>query len=57
MSAKKTGGHGASLKAKNSAMAARMKADGVERATMKCPLCNRMVGIKTFGSHILGCRR
>lgn len=56
MSAKKTGGHGASTKAKNAAMAARMKADGVERATMKCPLCNRMVGIKSFERHVLGCR-
>lgn len=56
MSAKKSGGHGASTKAANQAMAARMKAEGVERRTCRCPICHHLVSINGLFSHLTGCK-
>lgn len=40
----------------DSEMAGRMKADGIERSTGRCPICYRMVGLHMkMYSHILGC--
>ena len=55
MAAKKTGGAGPRLKAKNQAMAAAMKAQGVTRHTANCPLCHRLVAIHNLYGHIGRC--
>lgn len=56
MGAKRTGGTGARLKAKNQAMAAAMKAQGVERTTCLCPLCHGKVALSRLYTHILNCK-
>lgn len=56
MAAKKTGGTGARRKAKDSAMAAMMKAQGVERTTMNCPMCHKRIGINSQYSHLGKCQ-
>ena len=43
---------GADLKAKNSAMAARMKAEGVTRNIMRCPMCSQEIGISSLPFHM-----
>lgn len=52
------GARGSNLKAKNSAMAARMKADGICRRTMRCPICHHLIGISGLFAHMgrAGCR-
>jgi ribosomal protein L37AE/L43A len=56
MSAKKTGGTAGRLRAKNSAMAAAMKAEGIQRHTAKCPVCHRAVAISSMYAHIVTCK-
>lgn len=56
MSAKKSGGTGARLKAKNQAMAAEMKRLGIERKVARCPVCNKVVGLNTIAQHIGSCK-
>ena len=56
MGARKSGSTGINLRAKNSAMAARMKAEGVERTTCRCPLCHKTVSLKQIGVHTLACK-
>lgn len=56
MAAKKTGGTVGRVKAKNQAMAAAMKAAGVERRTGNCPLCHKEVSLHKLYSHILTCK-
>lgn len=50
--ARKTGGTGARKKALDSAMAARLKQDGVVRTTQRCAACGKMVGLKNYPNHI-----
>jgi hypothetical protein len=56
MSAKKTGGTAGRMRAKNSAMAAALKAAGIERHTGKCPVCNRIVSLGSIYNHIVTCK-
>lgn len=56
MSAKKTGGTVGRLKAKNQAMAAMMKAQGIERHTANCPLCHKQVSLRNLYGHIGTCK-
>lgn len=52
MSAKKSGGTAARKRAKDSEMAAMMKAKGIKRSTMKCPMCHKQVGIESLFKHL-----
>ena len=56
MGARKSGATGTNLRAKNSAMAARMKAEGVERHTTKCPCCHNTVSLDGVYRHIITCK-
>jgi hypothetical protein len=56
MAAKKTGGTGTRTKAKNQAMAAAMKIQGVKRSICRCPICHGLVGIERIYAHILNCK-
>jgi hypothetical protein len=56
MSAKKSGGTGTRLKAKNQAMAAEMKRLGVERKVARCPVCNKIVALNGIATHINTCK-
>ncbi len=56
MPARKSGGTGARLKAKNAAMAAAMKAEGVTRSTAKCPICHKLVALGSLHFHIAACK-
>ena len=38
---------------KDKAMATRMKKDGVVRKVARCPICNKVVGLKGLYSHIV----
>lgn len=57
MSAHTTKGTGSRLKQKNAEMAARMKAEGIKRGSMNCPMCHKLVGIASLFSHLgkVGC--
>lgn len=55
MGAKKTGGTAGRNKAKNIAMASRMKQEGIDRRTCRCPICHKMVGIAALPLHIAKC--
>lgn len=44
---------GQSTKAKNQAMAERMKRLGIRRTTGRCPVCNRIVALP-MDRHLLG---
>lgn len=57
MAAKKSGGTAGRMRAKNSAMAAALKAAGEERTSGKCPLCNRAFSINHLYNHIISCKR
>ena len=57
MAAKKTGGTGARKRAKDSAMAAAMKAAGIERGVCRCPVCHALVGLGGLYSHLGRCGR
>ena len=46
----------ASKRAKDVAMAARMKAKGEVRKEARCPICNKVVSIKGFYNHIVTCK-
>lgn len=37
-------------------MASRLKREGDERTTQKCPVCYAMVMNNRFGMHIMGCK-
>jgi muconolactone delta-isomerase len=52
------GARGANLRAKNAAMAADLKARGVTRSIMKCPMCHAVIGIGSLFAHLgkAGCR-
>jgi len=41
---------------KDKAMAARLKADKVVRKVARCPICNKMIALKSFYQHIATCR-
>jgi hypothetical protein len=41
---------------KDSAMAAMMKALGVERTVCNCPLCHRLVGLNHLEGHLMSCK-
>jgi hypothetical protein len=56
MSAKKTGGTAGRQRAKDAAMAAMLKAQGVERHTARCPLCHNLVAIRNLPHHIATCK-
>lgn len=56
MAASSSKGTAGRLRERNSAMAARMKAEGVKRSTMKCPVCHQLVGIASLYSHLGKCR-
>jgi len=57
MSAKKSGGSAGRQRAKDVAMAAAMKAQGIERNSGKCPLCNKAIGLGALYNHIVTCKR
>jgi ribosomal protein L37AE/L43A len=57
MAAKKSVGTAGRMRAKNSAMAAAMKAAGEERNTGKCPICNRTIAVNSLYNHIVSCKR
>lgn len=40
-------------KAKDAAMAARMKQEGVVRKIARCPICNKLVNLKGLANHII----
>ena len=42
-------------RAKDQEMAARMKREGTERRTMRCPMCHNVVPRKRFDSHLGKC--
>lgn len=42
---------------KNKAMSSRMKAEGVKRSTMKCPMCHGIISIGGLYGHLSVCRR
>lgn len=48
-----TNARGASDRAKNSTMAARMKTLGIIRRTARCPVCYRIVGLP-LDRHLFG---
>lgn len=52
MAAHTSKGTGSRMKAKNAEMAARMKAEGIQRNTMKCPICHKLVGIGSLWAHL-----
>lgn len=52
MAASSSKGTAGRLKQKNSEMAARMKADGERRSTMKCPVCHKLIGINSLFAHM-----
>lgn len=56
MAAKKSGGTGARLKAKNQAMAAAMKAQGIERNIARCPVCHSITSLDRLAHHIASCK-
>jgi len=56
MAAKKTGGTGARMRAKNQAMAAMMKAQGIERQICRCPVCHNAVAIHRLYAHLTTCK-
>lgn len=56
MAAKKSGGTGARLKAKNQAMAAAMKAHGIERNIARCPVCHSITSLGRLAHHIASCK-
>lgn len=57
MGAKKTGGTAGRMRSKNSAMAAMLKAQGVERNSGKCPICQKTVSLNSLYNHIITCKR
>lgn len=44
--ARRDGGNAGRARAADSAMAARMKAEGVKRGTARCPICNKIVSLE-----------
>jgi len=56
MSAFKSGGTASRLRAKNSAMAAAMKAAGVARHVFRCPICHNLVSLAHGYHHIVVCK-
>lgn len=56
MGARKSGSTSANLRAKNAAMGVRMKAEGVERHTTKCPCCHNTVSLNGVYQHIIACK-
>lgn len=46
----------ANQKAKDAAMAARMKKLGIERRSANCPICQREVSLSGMNNHITVCR-
>ena len=57
MAAKKSGGTAGRQRAKDSAMAAALKAVGDERTVGKCPICNRTIAVHSLYNHIVSCKR
>jgi len=57
MSAKKSGGTAGRQRAKDAAMAAAMKAQGIERNIGKCPICNKAISLGSLYNHIISCKR
>ena len=55
MAAKKSGGTAGRLRAKNQAIAAQMKTDGVKRNVCRCPVCHKVVGVDHLYSHLTVC--
>lgn len=49
------GAGSANTKAKNQAMAQRMKAAGVTRTTTRCPMCHALVSLKALPFHLGKC--
>ncbi len=43
-------------RAKDAAMAARMKAAGIERRHANCPICHRVSALSGFQHHIVTCK-
>ena len=41
--------------AKDKAMAARMKKQGIKRTHLRCSMCHGLVPIKAYPSHIINC--
>lgn len=56
MAAKKTGGTAGRIRARNQAMAARMKDEGVERATLRCAICGGLVARDRYPIHLGACQ-
>ncbi len=52
MAASSSKGTAGRVRAKNAEMAARMKADGIKRNTMNCPICHKLIGISSLYSHL-----
>ena len=48
---------GINTRTKDIAMAARLKSEGVVRKVARCPICNKVVNVKGFYSHIVTCSR
>jgi hypothetical protein len=55
MAAQKSGGTAGRLRAKNQAVAAMMKAQGVKRNVCRCPICHKLVGVDSLYAHIGVC--
>lgn len=55
MAAKKSGGGATNTRNKNIAMAAYMKAHGIERHTCNCPLCHARVSLNALYAHLGKC--
>ncbi len=43
-------------RAKDQMMAARMKSEGVRRATGRCPICHSLIALNNMYMHICTCR-
>lgn len=43
-------------RAKDAAMAARLKALGIERRSANCPICHRVTALSSLQHHITTCR-
>ena len=42
---------------KAKAMAAYMKAKGITRTSARCPMCHRLIQLRSLPNHILACGR
>jgi hypothetical protein len=55
MAAKKSGGTAGRVRAKNQAVAAMMKAQGIKRNVCRCPVCHKVVGVDSLYHHLATC--